>query len=154
MPQPLFGKEVIGRETLSKKSKQDPPCVIISEKWQKTNKLRKVGERSKLLMRSLRTHSKLQGNGGGTQGTAREEAAAEGGGAEGEQEEELGDGRLFNSTSASGWCWLGREAGKNVLQLWKSLFKHHAPSRTADSSFQLPMALCSHLWVPLASEPN
>lgn len=104
MLQPLFGEEVIGRKMLSKKkkSKQDPPCVVISEKWQKTNKERK-GERSKPLMRFLRTHSKLQGGGGGTGrggGAATEEGKAAERGAEG------GVGGLEDCSAPYMYIWL------------------------------------------------
>lgn len=147
---------MIGRED-AKQEKQTGPCVIISEKWQKTNKLRKVGERSKPLMRSLRTHSKLQGDEGGTRETQSERMLLP---REGEMR--------VNRRKRWGWGWktfqlykciwlvLVGEGGRKKMY---SASGNHclnttAPSRTADSSFQLPMALCSHLWGLLTSEPN
>lgn len=100
----MFGKEVIGREMLSKKSKQDPPRVIISAKWQKTNKLRKVGERSKPLMRSLRTHSKLLGDGGGTRETQQRGSCCRG----------RGELRVMNRRKSWGGGW-------KTFQLYKCI---------------------------------
>lgn len=59
-------------------------------------------------MRSLRTHSKLQGVGVGQgRDLERKEATTEGGGAE-EGEQKEGGMEDFSS----GWCWLGKGSRK------------------------------------------
>lgn len=86
-------------------------------------------------MRSLRTHSKLQGVGVGQgRDLERKEATTEGGGAEEGEQKEGGGWKTFHLAGV-GW---GREAGKSLLYLWKSLFKPQSTFQDSRQHFPAP----------------